>query len=179
LILIFIKSTKPPLHIRYRCVRLISSHRLIALSFIRIHSSHLVNQVYRPIRGPLQAGGMRAIRDGMYFVEIPSVDCPHTQFPRGACRTRPTFLAEGARHSKNLFVCAPHARPNRYRSTCSWSVSMCAEFISVSGFRADRSAQCSVLRQKRITGPVAATERLYTPMNGPVSVAIGCGKRVS
>ena len=41
------------------------------------------------------------------------------------------------------------------------------EFISVSGFRADRSALRSDLRLKRISGPAAATGHPYAPMNSP------------
>lgn len=46
--------------------------------------------------------------------------------------------------------------------------SMRTEFISVSGFRADRSALCSDLRLKRISGAVAATGHPYAPMNSPL-----------
>lgn len=42
---------------------------------------------------------------------------------------------------------------------------MLTEFISVSGLRAERSALCSDLRLKRISGVVAATEHPYAPMN--------------
>lgn len=45
---------------------------------------------------------------------------------------------------------------------------MRTEFISVSGFRAERSALCSDLRLKRISGVVAATEHPYAPMNSPL-----------
>lgn len=42
-----------------------------------------------------------------------------------------------------------------------------AEFISVSGSRAARSALRSDLRLKRTSGPVAATPQLHAPMNSP------------
>jgi hypothetical protein len=43
-----------------------------------------------------------------------------------------------------------------------------AEFISVSGSRAARSALCSDLRLKRTSGLAAATPQLHAPMNSPV-----------
>lgn len=42
-----------------------------------------------------------------------------------------------------------------------------AEFISVSGFRAARSALLSDLRLKRTSGVAAATSHLHAPMNSP------------
>lgn len=45
---------------------------------------------------------------------------------------------------------------------------MRTEFISVNGFRTDRSALRSDLRLKRISGPVAATGHPYAPMNSPL-----------
>jgi hypothetical protein len=47
-----------------------------------------------------------------------------------------------------------------------------AEFISVSGQCAARSALSSVMRIKRITGGVAATEHLRAPMNSPMGFAL-------
>lgn len=48
-----------------------------------------------------------------------------------------------------------------------------AEFISVSGQCAARSAHFSDLRNhKRISGGVAATEHLHAPMNGPTGSAL-------
>lgn len=52
------------------------------------------------------------------------------------------------------------------------------EFISVSGFRADRSALRSDLRLKRTSGPVAATGHPYAPMNSPLH-HLFCEQRVS
>ena len=43
-----------------------------------------------------------------------------------------------------------------------------AVFISVSGFRADRSALCSDQRLKRFSGLAAATVPPHAPMNSPV-----------
>lgn len=56
-----------------------------------------------------------------------------------------------------------------------------AEFISVSGQCAARSAHYSDLRNhKRISGGVAATEHLRAPMNSPTGVVIKtAGQRVS
>jgi hypothetical protein len=42
-----------------------------------------------------------------------------------------------------------------------------AGFISVSGYRPDRSALHSDMRSKRISGSAAATEPLHAPMNSP------------
>jgi len=47
-----------------------------------------------------------------------------------------------------------------------------AEFISVSGQCAARSAHYSDLRIKRISGGVAATEHLHAPMNSPTDTVI-------
>jgi hypothetical protein len=46
-----------------------------------------------------------------------------------------------------------------------------AEFISVSGQCAARSALSSDMRIKRISGGVAATEHLRAPMNSPTGIA--------
>ena len=58
-------------------------------------------------------------------------------------------------------------RARRFRSSARR-----AEFISVSGQCAARSAHFSDLRNhKRISGGVAATEHLHAPMNGPTGLA--------
>ncbi len=63
-----------------------------------------------------------------------------------------------------LFPRAPSARFSRVRR---------AEFISVSGQCAARSAHFSDLRNhKRISGGVAATEHLHAPMNSPTGSAL-------
>jgi hypothetical protein len=55
-----------------------------------------------------------------------------------------------------------------------------AEFISVSGQCAARSAHFSDLRNhKRISGGVAATEHLHAPMNSPAGSALSAAQRVS
>ena len=55
-----------------------------------------------------------------------------------------------------------------------------AEFISVSGQCAARSAHFSDLRKhKRISGGVAATEHLHAPMNSPTGTASMAAQRVS
>jgi len=55
-----------------------------------------------------------------------------------------------------------------------------AEFISVSGQCAARSAHFSDLRKhKRISGGVAATEHLHAPMNSPTGNASMAAQRVS
>jgi hypothetical protein len=55
-----------------------------------------------------------------------------------------------------------------------------AEFISVSGQCAARSAHFSDLRKhKRISGGVAATEHLHAPMNSPTGTALMAAQRVS
>jgi hypothetical protein len=55
-----------------------------------------------------------------------------------------------------------------------------AEFISVSGQCAARSAHFSDLRNhKRISGGVAATEHLHAPMNSPAGPALTAAQRVS
>jgi hypothetical protein len=55
-----------------------------------------------------------------------------------------------------------------------------AEFISVSGQCAARSAHFSDLRNhKRISGGVAATEHLHAPMNSPMGSALMAAQRVS
>ena len=55
-----------------------------------------------------------------------------------------------------------------------------AEFISVSGQCAARSAHFSDLRKhKRISGGVAATEHLHAPMNSPAGSALMAAQRVS
>jgi hypothetical protein len=55
-----------------------------------------------------------------------------------------------------------------------------AEFISVSGQCAARSAHFSDLRKhKRISGGVAATEHLHAPMNSPTGSAFMAAQRVS
>jgi len=55
-----------------------------------------------------------------------------------------------------------------------------AEFISVSGQCAARSAHFSDLRNhKRISGCVAATEHLHAPMNSPAGPALTAAQRVS
>ena len=54
-----------------------------------------------------------------------------------------------------------------------------AEFISVSGQCAARSALSSDLRIKRISGGVAATEHLHAPMNSPAGSALSAAQRVS
>ena len=55
-----------------------------------------------------------------------------------------------------------------------------AEFISVSGQCAARSAHFSDLRKhKRISGGVAATEHLHAPMNSPTGPAFMAAQRVS
>ena len=55
-----------------------------------------------------------------------------------------------------------------------------AEFISVSGQCAARSAHFSDLRNhKRISGGVAATEHLHAPMNSPTGSALTAAQRVS
>lgn len=55
-----------------------------------------------------------------------------------------------------------------------------AEFISVSGQCAARSAHFSDLRKhKRISGGVAATEHLHAPMNSPTGSAFMATQRVS
>ena len=55
-----------------------------------------------------------------------------------------------------------------------------AEFISVSGQCAARSAHFSDLRKhKRISGGVAATEHLHAPMNSPSGFASLAAQRVS
>lgn len=55
-----------------------------------------------------------------------------------------------------------------------------AEFISVSGQCAARSAHFSDLRKhKRISGGVAATEHLHAPMNSPAGPALTAAQRVS
>jgi hypothetical protein len=52
-----------------------------------------------------------------------------------------------------------------------------AEFISVSGQCAARSAHFSDLRIKRISGGVAATEHLHAPMNSPTDTAFKTAAR--
>ena len=52
-----------------------------------------------------------------------------------------------------------------------------AEFISVSGQCAARSAHYSDLRIKRISGGVAATEHLHAPMNSPTDPAFKTAAR--
>jgi hypothetical protein len=55
-----------------------------------------------------------------------------------------------------------------------------AEFISVSGQCAARSAHFSDLRNhKRSSGGVAATEHLHAPMNSPAGSALAAAQRVS
>ena len=54
-----------------------------------------------------------------------------------------------------------------------------AEFISVSGQCAARSALSSDMRTKRISGGVAATEHLHAPMNSPAGSALSAAQRVS
>ena len=54
-----------------------------------------------------------------------------------------------------------------------------AEFISVSGQCAARSALSSDMRIKRISGGVAATEHLHAPMNSPAGSALSAAQRVS
>ena len=76
-----------------------------------------------------------------------------------ACRLSSQRAPFAARSScGGALACAPHR----------------AEFISVSGFCADRSALRSDLRLKRTSGPVAATVLPRAPMNGP-----GASHRVS
>lgn len=57
------------------------------------------------------------------------------------------------------------ARPHRVADSRMARASMRTAFISVSGFRADRSALRSDLRLKRTSGLVAATGHPYAPMN--------------
>lgn len=52
-----------------------------------------------------------------------------------------------------------------------------AEFISVSGQCAARSAHYSDLRIKRISGGVAATEHLHAPMNSPTDTVFKTAAR--
>jgi len=69
------------------------------------------------------------------------------------------------------FLCARLSRFSRARR---------AEFISVSGQCAARSAHFSDLRNhKRISGGVAATEHLHAPMNSPTGSAFMAAQRVS
>lgn len=70
-----------------------------------------------------------------------------------------------------FFSRAPCSRISRARR---------AEFISVSGQCAARSAHFSDLRKhKRISGGVAATEHLHAPMNGPTDAFSKAIQRVS
>jgi hypothetical protein len=62
----------------------------------------------------------------------------------------------------------PHAPRHRFSRVFHPRAPMHTEFISVSGFRTDRSALRSDLRLKRISGPVAATGHPYAPMNSPL-----------
>jgi hypothetical protein len=76
-----------------------------------------------------------------------------------------------AGHAPAFFLRAPLPRLVRAR---------CAEFISVSGQCAARSAHFSDLRKhKRISGGVAATEHLHAPMNSPTGSAFMATQRVS
>jgi hypothetical protein len=61
-----------------------------------------------------------------------------------------------------------HAQPHRLIRARFARAPVPTEFISVSGFRTDRSALRSDLRLKRISGPVAATGHPYAPMNSPL-----------
>ena len=61
-----------------------------------------------------------------------------------------------------------HAQPHRLFCAGVSRAPVPTEFISVSGFRTDRSALRSDLRLKRISGPVAATGHPYAPMNSPL-----------
>jgi len=70
-----------------------------------------------------------------------------------------------------FFLCAQPAIPRAARR---------AEFISVSGQCAARSALNSDMRKnKRISGGVAATEHLHAPMNSPAGSALTAAQRVS
>jgi hypothetical protein len=76
-----------------------------------------------------------------------------------------------AGHRPAFFLRAPLPRFFRARR---------AEFISVSGQCAARSAHFSDLRNhKRISGGVAATEHLHAPMNSPTGSALMAAQRVS
>lgn len=75
------------------------------------------------------------------------------------------FCFRHPEHSSARHLDAPQHRLIRARLP---RPPMRTEFISVSGFRTDRSALRSDLRLKRISGPVAATGHPYAPMNSPL-----------
>jgi hypothetical protein len=110
-------------------------------------------------------------------------------------RNPSTFKNKGRQHSKTLRSCGPapakNCRPSPSAphlpqssrvllnaglepafvsarlSPASNELARCAEFISVSGSRAARSALRSDLRLKRTSGVEAATPQLHAPMNSP------------
>jgi hypothetical protein len=113
---------------------------------------------------------------------------------------KPTVKNKGRQHTRTLRSCgsAPSDKSQRFPATSAASGSTSfpsflrdagsspasayarlslnalarrAEFISVSGSRAARSALRSDLRLKRTSGPVAATPQLHAPMNSPESRA--------
>lgn len=86
------------------------------------------------------------------FGVLVSVSAPFSRFRQSSAGSTPAFFSR-----------APLAVSSRARR---------AEFISVSGQCAARSAHFSDLRNhKRISGGVAATEHLHAPMNSPTGAA--------
>lgn len=95
-----------------------------------------------------------------------------------------TFSHSSAGSAPAFLSCAPLSRLLARGSLRQSSVVLRqagAEFISVSGQCAARSAHFSDLRNhKRSSGGVAATEHLHAPMNSPTGAALqGAAQRVS
>ncbi len=89
----------------------------------------------------------------------------------GSSSSKKTLDQPDAGHVPAFFLRARLSPSNRARR---------AEFISVSGQCAARSAHFSDLRKhKRISGGVAATEHLHAPMNSPAGSASMAAQRVS
>lgn len=99
---------------------------------------------------------------------------------------KPTVNSQGRQHTRTRRSCGLASAENRqasgtyqHRFLPSAGISPAflfvrrdpsprrAEFISVSGSRAARSAPCSDLRLKRTSGVAAATSQLHAPMNSP------------
>ncbi len=114
---------------------------------------------------------------------------------------KPTVKNKGRQHTRTLQSCglAPSDKSKRFSATSASSseahlpsflrdagpspafayarlspseLARRAEFISVSGSRAARSALRSDLRLKRTSGVAAATPQLHAPMNSPESRAL-------
>ena len=97
--------------------------------------------------------------------------CAKTPRSCGSLSSTDTTDLPDAGYVPAFFLRARLSRSNRARG---------AEFISVSGQCAARSAHFSDLRNhKRISGCVAATEHLHAPMNSPAGPALTAAQRVS